>query len=235
MNRRFKSTLLLQSLLSLTLLVSGSAQSPVPIEKEPRHRLKFENQYVRVFDVLIPAHETSLFHTHVHDGLSVRQTDARVRDEAVNGTFEDLTVKRGAVSFGYRPSQLTHRVSNIDSTPFHNIFVEVLPSASVSPSAPLSELLAGHTPLLENERVRVSRLVLAPGQSTELHTHTLRGLGVSLSKARIAIEVPGKKVKIVKFKPGDTRWHDGGTNYTLRNVGSTTFEVVEIDLKSSRP
>ena len=37
--------------ISLTFLPLQSGQSPVPIEKEPRHRLKFENQYVRVFDV----------------------------------------------------------------------------------------------------------------------------------------------------------------------------------------
>ena len=29
--------------------MSAPAQFPVPIEKEPRHPLKFENQYVRVF------------------------------------------------------------------------------------------------------------------------------------------------------------------------------------------
>ncbi len=232
MKRRFRKPILLQALLLLTLLVTASGQSPVPIEKEPRHRLKFENQYVRVFDVFIPPHDTSLFHTHLYDGLSVRQTDARIRDEALNGTLADLTAKRGAVSFGYRPSPLTHRVSNIGSTSFHNIFVEVLAPAGMSPGAPLSGLFAGHTLVLENERVRVSRLLLAPGQSTELHTHALRGLGVSLSEARIAIEVPGKKVRMVKFKPGDTRWHEGGTKHTLRNVGSTTYEAVEVELKS---
>jgi len=45
------------------------AQSPVPIEKEPRHRLKFENQFVRVFDVLIPPGDDSLFHIHIYDGV----------------------------------------------------------------------------------------------------------------------------------------------------------------------
>ncbi len=219
-------------LLSIALLLPVSGQSPVPIEKEPRHRLKFENKYVRVFDVFIPPHDTSLFHTHVYDGFSIRQTDARIRDEALSGTPEDLTVKRGAVSFGYRPSPITHRVSNIGSTPFHNIFVEVLPSAGMSPSAPLPELPAAHPLVLENERVRISRLVLGPGQSTELHTHTLRGLVVAVSEARIAIQVPGAKLRTVKFKPGDTHWNEGGTKHTLKNVGSTTFEAVEIDLKS---
>lgn len=52
---------------SLTLLLPASAPSPVPIEKEPRHRLTFSNQYVRLFHVLIPSGDTSLFHTHVNE------------------------------------------------------------------------------------------------------------------------------------------------------------------------
>ncbi len=218
-------------LLSLTLLLPTSAQSFVPIEKEPRHHLKFGNQYVRVFYVFIPPGDATLFHTHVNDGVGIKLTDARIRDEAQGSSPDDVPVKRGAVSFAHYPSPLTHRVSNIGSTPFRNILVEVLPSAGMSPSAPPQAIVAGHTLVLENERVRVSRLVLAPGQSAELHTHALRGLGVAVSEGRVAVEVPGEKVRTVKFKPGDTQWHEGGTKHTLRNVGSTTFEAVEIELK----
>ncbi|MGI9076108.1 MAG: hypothetical protein ACR2G6_02120, partial [Gemmatimonadaceae bacterium] len=50
---------------SLVTVYATPAQSPVPIEKEPRHHLKFENQYVRVFYVFIPLGDTTLFHTHV--------------------------------------------------------------------------------------------------------------------------------------------------------------------------
>ncbi len=221
---------LLCLLLSLTFLPT-SAESPVPVEKEPRHRLKFSNQYVRVFYVLIPPGDTSLFHTHVNDGVSVRLTDARIQDEAQGGSPDEITVKRGDVSFAHRPSPLTHRVSNIGGTPFRNIFVEFLPSAGMAPRAPPQALVAGQTLVLENERVRVSRLVLAPGQSTELHTHALRTLGVAVSEGKIAVEVPGEKVRTVKFKPGDTQWHEGGTKHPLRNVGSAPFEAVDIELK----
>ena len=137
----------------------ASTQSPVPIEKEPRHRLKFENKSVRVFDVLIPSGDASLFHTHVHDGLSVRITDAQIRDEPVQGDSEESTVKRGAVTFSYRPKPMTHRVSNIGKTPFRNIFIEILPSSDGSTRAPLPPSRDGYAMVLENERVRVSRLV----------------------------------------------------------------------------
>lgn len=207
------------------------AEVPVPVEKEPRHRLRFENQCVRVFDVLIPPRDTSLFHIHVHDGISVRLTDARIRDETLAGRSEDFTLKRGAVSFTYRPSPLTHRVSNIGSTPFRNIFVEILPSSGLSADPPSPAEVPGYSMVLENERVRIFRLVLAPGQSTDGRTYALRGVRVALAEGEILIKAGGQEDRTVKFEPGDSQWHEEGTKYSWRNVGSMVFEAVEIELK----
>ena len=208
-----------------------TAEPPVPIEKEPRHRLKFENPFVRVFDVLIPPGDISLFHIHLHDGLSTRLTDARIRDEALDGTSEDSALKRGAVSFAYRPRPLTHRVSNIGDTPFRNIFVEILPSSRVSAGNPSPAPVAGYTLVLENERVRILRLVLAPGQSIDRRTHALRGVRIAISEGEIVTEVPGEKRRTVKFEPGGLEWRETGASYSFRNVGSAPFEAVEIELK----
>jgi quercetin dioxygenase-like cupin family protein len=218
-------------LLLLALLLPASGQAPVPVEKEPRHRLKFENRHVRVFDVLIPTKDASLFHTHVHDGVGIKLTDARIRDEPTGGSPDDITVTRGEVGFALRPSPLTHRVSNIGETPFRNIFVEILPPAGAPHGATPQALVAGQTLVLENERVRISRLVLAPGQSAESHTHVLRRLAVAVSEGRIIVEVPGERGRTVEFKPGDFRWYEAGTTHALKNVGSTPFEAVDIELK----
>jgi hypothetical protein len=43
---------------SLTGLSWLSIQSPIPVLNEPRHHLKFENEYVRVFDVVVPPGDT---------------------------------------------------------------------------------------------------------------------------------------------------------------------------------
>ena len=206
-------------------------QSPVPVEKEPRHRLKFENQFVRIFDVLIPPDDTSLFHIHVHDGVSVRLTDARIRDEALAGTSEDFMLKRGAVSFAYRPSPLIHRVSNIGSTPFRNVFVEILPSSNGSASPRPPTAVADHPVVLENERVRVRRLVLAAGQSTDARPPALRGVRVAISEGKILIKAHGEEDRTVKIEPGDSQWHEEGMKYSLKNIGSTPFEAVDIELK----
>lgn len=218
-------------LLSLTFLLPTTAQSPVPIEKEPKHRLKHENPYVRVFDVLIPPGDETLYHTHTNDGVGIKITDAHIRDEALGGKPEDVEVKRGVVNFTQFPTPLTHKVSNAGSTPFRNIFIEILPSLAAPSISPSRGEVPGHTLLLENTRVRVYRLVLAPGQEIETHTHDLRGLSVAVSEGVISFRAFGKKSKTIKFQPGEFQWHEGGTKHSLKNVGTIPFEAVDIELK----
>jgi quercetin dioxygenase-like cupin family protein len=218
-------------LLLLTLLLPTTAQSPVPIEKEPRHRLKHENRYVRVFDVLIPQGDETLYHTHTNDGVGIKITDARIRDEALGENPEDVEVKRGVVNFAHFPAPLTHKVSNVGGTPFRNIFIEILPFIYAPSNSPSLLQVTGHALVLENDRVRVYRLVLAPGQEIEMHTHALRGLGVAVSEGVISFRAPGKKSKTIKFQPGQFQWHEGGTKHALKNVGTVSFEAVDIELK----
>jgi quercetin dioxygenase-like cupin family protein len=111
------------------------------------------------------------------------------------------------------------------------LLLEVLPSTRPSPDTASLADVPGHTLVMENDRVRVVRLVLAPGQSTKLHTHALRGIGIAITNGELAIEVPGKDAKTAKLSPGDYQWHDAGTTHSLTNVGETAIEVVDIELK----
>ena len=218
-------------LLSLVLLAPETAQAPVSIEMEPRHHLEFQNEYVRLFYVRIAPGDTTLFHTHVNDNVGVKLTDAELSDVVPGGNPEMILVNQGAVGFGHYPTPLTHSVSNVGSTPFHNMLVEILPSKGAPSTAPSLANAGGYTLDMENERVRILRLVLAPGQSTEEHSHALQGVSVVITEGKIAVDLPGRETETVTFKPGDYRWHEGGMRHSLRNVGSGTFEAVEIELK----
>jgi beta-alanine degradation protein BauB len=220
-------------LLSLTFLSPATAQAPVSIEREPRHQPEFQNKCVCLFYVRIPPGDATLFHTHENDNVGVRLTDAELSDDVPGGNPEKVLVNHGAVGFGHYPTPLTRSVSNVGSTPFHNMLVEILPSEGLPSSAPSLADVAGHTLEIENERVRIFRLVLAPGQSTDEHSHALQGMGVVITEGKIAVDLPGTKSEIVMFKPGDYQWHEGGMRHSLRNVGSATFEAVDIELKQS--
>src|SRR4030095_13366709 len=104
---------------SLTGLSWLSIQSPVPVLNEPRHHLKFENEYVRVFDVVVPPGDTTLFHIHSNDYAYVGIGPATLKAEVLgSGAIQDLILKDGEARFTKGP--ITHRVTNIASSPFRN-------------------------------------------------------------------------------------------------------------------
>ena len=215
--------------LSLIGLFPSIAQSPVPVANEPRHHLKYENEYVRVFDVVVPPGDETLFHVHANDYAFVSIGDANLKAELLGNQPGDLILKDGEVRFTKGP--VTHRVTNMSSAPFRNITIEVLASPGASSAATQSDTIPGHTLVLDNNRVRVERLVLEPGQSTGMHEHKLSGLGVAVSSGKILLESPEQKAQTVEFKPGEFRWHTGAITHKLTNTGKTRFEAVDLEWK----
>jgi len=222
--------ILISILLSLLAILPTIAQETVPVAREPRHHFKFENEFVRVFDVIVPPGDGTLFHTHANDYLFVSIGDANLKAEVLGNAPGDLILKDGEVRFTKGP--ITHRVTNQSSSDFRNITIEVLksPMPDKSPTEP-DKPIAGHTLMLENDRVRVERLVLDPGHSTGMHSHTLPGLVVAVSSGEIEAEAPGQAGQTVKFAPGDFRWREGRVTHKLTNVGKTRFEAIDIDWK----
>ena len=228
---RYLSRLIPAVGLLLCCSLSVSAQVSVPIEKEPMHRLKLENEFVRVFDVLIPAGKTSLYHTHLYDGVSVRVSNAQVIDEVVGGEKTAIEIKYAEATFGAQPSPKTHRVVNSGKSDFRNIFIEILPSKKATTGIVFPILSDGHVIVIDNNGVRVNRLILKPGESSKLHTHSMRGLGVILYDSKIEIISAEGAVRTLEPKAGDFVWQDAGTTHMIKNIGSKVFEAIDLELK----
>src|SRR5258708_11595009 len=169
---KMKRNALSLALLSIVTLAVAPPLA-VPLQNEPLHKLKLENAYVRVFDVLVPAHGQTLFHVHANDYVFVALGAAKFRSEKPDGTSSVVEVNNGDARFAKGP--LTHRAITIGDTPFHNLTVEILKSAGSPPEPPLPTM-PGHSVLLENERIRIDRQILDPGESTGVHPHTLMSL-----------------------------------------------------------
>jgi quercetin dioxygenase-like cupin family protein len=106
----------------------GTSDDPVAVEQEPHHRVVFENQYVRVLDVVVKPGEITLFHKHSLDNIPVILTDADNKTQFAGKDWEPTPAK--AESVGFIPGAAkpyVHRISNQGSTVFHVIDVEVLP------------------------------------------------------------------------------------------------------------
>src|SRR5438094_2138909 len=213
-----------------TLSQSNSPQSPVEISGEAHHHPKFENEFVRVWDVTVPPGDATLWHVHRNDNVVVTLGEARLRIETAGAAPGESLWKFGEVRFG--KATYVHRAMNVGTTPFHNFTIELLkpPTGAPAPSLPKEPL--AREPVLENERVRAFKVTLEPGQSTSMHTHVLPGLAIALTAGKIEVITQEKnKPDRLNLPLGDLRWRPGAVTHTIKNVGQSRFSAVDIELK----
>jgi N-acyl-D-amino-acid deacylase len=209
---------------------NGNADSPVEISGEPRHHSKFENEFVRIWDVTVPAGDATLWHAHRNDNVVVTLGGAGLRIETVGGAPAEVQWNFGDVKFG--KATYVHRAMNVGTTAFHNLTIELLKSPLGPQSLSTQTGQTSRTPVLENERVRVYRLSLAPGESTEVHTHLLAGLAISITSGDIEVATKGAdKTQQMNLAAGDVRWRNGAVTHSIKNIGKMRFEAVDIELK----
>src|SRR5467141_4776576 len=118
----------MKPLCSLLLLFafSSNAQAPtaVPIPKEPHHHLVFENSYVRVFRVNVPAHDATLLHQHDVPYVYIALGPADVIN-AIQGKPEArLVMSDGQV--GYSRGGFAHIARTDSGLVFNNVTIELL-------------------------------------------------------------------------------------------------------------
>ena len=209
---------------------SNSPQSPVEISGEPRHHPKFENEFVRVWDVTVPAGDATLWHVHRNDNVVVTLSGASLHIETLGAAPAESQWKFGDVRFG--KATYIHRAMNVGPTTFHNMTIELLKPTGFFPDLSKLPKQAGREPVLENDRVRVYRLSLAAGESTGIHHHPLPGLAIMITPGEIEVSTEGKPTADrLNVALGDMRWRASAVTHSIKNVGARRFEAVDIELK----
>jgi len=85
------------------------------------------------------------------------------------------------------------------------------------------------TVLLENDRVRVARVVAKPGEKIEMHSHPAN-ISYGLTSGKQKFTSPDGKTKESELKAGQAVWSDAVT-HSSENVGTTETRVLVIELK----
>ena len=152
-------------LLAASLIVAQ--QAAVPIEQEPQHKVVLKNDFVRIIDATLPPGYVTLNHTHAADNVSVTISTARPGDAA-----------RGIGRAGFSKGGYSHSVTN--SGPGVMRFIVVEPLKTDRPNTPAAGF-PNHALETENDRVRIYRVKLAPGESLTAHTHAAGWVEVTVS------------------------------------------------------
>lgn len=84
--------------------------------------------------------------------------------------------------------------------------------------------------VMENARVRVREVKIEPGIAYAPHTHQYAHVGVIVRGGKLEFTEKGK-ADVVEFKDGDAGWREAGVTHSVRNLGTSTVAVVEVELK----
>ena len=153
-----------------------------------------------------------------------------MRIETVGAAPLETEAKLGDVAF--RKAPYVHRTMSIGTTAFHNIAIEILASPGKSANPSQTNEKTGRTPMIDNERVRVYKISLGPGESTGMQTYPALDLHVAFTASKIESLRKGQnKPTNNTVSAGEFSWQQDGVTRSIKNVGTTRFEAVEIELK----
>jgi quercetin dioxygenase-like cupin family protein len=227
-------------LLMLLLVTAALAQAPsraVDVSAEPLHKLIFSNEFTRVFRVELASGQSTQWHHHAHDYVVVHLSEAQVGDELQGGPAARQTAQFGQV--GFTAGGITHRVTNQGAAPFHVLAIEILKKKPVRARKPsqTSErgLEIGNSTsvdtILDNDEVRVTETLLAPGATLEKHRHRWPYLVVALSDMELHDRPPGRPASRLRVRTGDSRWAPAGVTHALMNMGRQQARFLVVDFK----
>ncbi|MGA1998787.1 MAG: hypothetical protein ABSG52_02250 [Terriglobales bacterium] len=230
-----KTTLFLLLCFATLSLSAADNDTAVPISQEPHHHLVLENEYTRVYDVTVPAHQSTLLHRHDNDYLAVILEPAEIQNAVVGRPVTKGRAGKGEVRFAVAP--LIHRLIDSGDTPYRNLIIEILKKKSGTPkeTTPERGLDVGHGGLIDtvvdNSQVRVQDVQIAAGGMLHKHTHKFPLLVVALSDLDLHNMPQGKPAAMVHQTAGEVKWIGAGSTDEMMNAGKQQAHFIEVEFK----
>lgn len=203
---------------------SYSSLAQVQVSEEPRHHKVFDNGWVRILDVHIPAGDTSLWHKHSTPSvfliLSSTKTGSEARIEPHRPPFTD-----GRIWFeGFYDTVRIHRVWNEDDHEFHVIDMELphKPNKAIAP--PFTD--TAFKVLFDEKPVRGYRMSLAAGRALHLPGRGDNVVVVCVDDGAM-VKVKGTEL----HKKGDYVFIPAGSKLDFANEGQAETKLAVFELK----
>lgn len=87
------------------------------------------------------------------------------------------------------------------------------------------------TPLVDDDRVRVTRFDFAVGAETGWHRHAMDYVIVAVTDLTLTLEEPGGATRTVEVPAGQAYRRDAGVEHNVINGGQHPMSFVETELK----
>jgi quercetin dioxygenase-like cupin family protein len=224
-------------LLATTVVIAAQ----VPLSKEPRHRVTFENAQFRILDVNIPPGDTSLDHRHEFDIATVSMTsgtDTRLQSGGQPwGPVRPPRPLGNATVAEYTGKPASHRIENVGTSAYQLFAVENLQTSGWSSAS--SVFGTAMVPATESRAFRIYDVRLARESAQATHTHAVPTIAVLISGKALS-EGPDTQAKANAPAPVGLRQLDqpgqwilvprGDTHHVVR-LGTADARLVEIEVR----
>lgn len=202
----------------------------VPIEFASFHNQTFRNEYIQFMNVTIPAGEMAPYHRHTRDFAQVYLAVSNAEGTPLGGKPLVVPRKVGEVLFtNYTKNPGSHQVVNVGSGDFRIAGFELFDSAP-GRFTPLARP-EPYLPVMDNHRVQAWRLVLQPGETAPAVRQAAPGVRIVVQGGDMVEIRDGKPDHRLNPKFGDFAWQDIEPSRAIRNIGKSTIEMVEFELK----
>ncbi len=210
-------------------LFTLNTNAQVPVSKEPRHHVVFENEKVRLLNVLLPPGDTTQYHVHSTPSVFICFTKTNTTSQLIHQQPVQGTSNAGYVWFeNLKPPHIkTHRVWNQDIDTFHVMDVEVLSNDSGFTQKPI---LLPHTQLTINTPwARTYKIELKKFEKVVIEEHPSALMLVGINNGMITMIKKGARNNLA-FQAGTFFWMKPDEQFTLLNKSETVmhFSLVEI-------
>ena len=200
-----------------------SLTAQVPVFEEPRHKVVLLNDYIRLIDVHIPPHDTTLYHRHSTASAVVFLTKNTTGSQMMGGSPSVGQAIPGNTFFaGYGDKPISHRVWNQDESVYHVMDIEILKrpdSVSCDP--------------IKNPSLQL-KWEEKPARMYSIHINGQESVDVNRSKCGHLLVVISGSVQTSKKNPlnaADYIWFDPGMPITIHNAGKSSADCVLLEIR----
>ena len=225
-------------------VIIAMLQQPAVVEitSEPSHHLVFQNERVRVFNVLAPAKASTLVHRHNYDYAFVTLGDTDITNSLVGEAPVQMLLKDGETRF--TKGGFAHSVTNNSEHAFHNVTIELLkPSTGVNPCTDscdipvpctaAKESCATAQKVLESDQWTAIAVTLPPGGTTGEHRHAGPHLAIAVTDMNLKQKTKNRPDSSLHLAVGQTAWIEPVT-HSIMNPGAQPAKLIALEFKVSQ-
>ncbi len=223
--------LLIQRKLFFLVLIFklSNLSGQVLVHEEPLHHLVFQNEEIRILNVLIPPGDTTQYHIHTTPSLFIRLSNTTTVAQNQGGNTTSGRSIAGTILFENLSELNTrnHRVWNVDKDTFNVIDVELLLKDKVFDKVPLN--MPNLILEIDTNWVRAYRLTLLEGTEFRIKNKKQLMVLVSLNGATLQTKQNGK-TRLQTLKQGSYFIIKKRQLFSIKNTSNKNASFILVEL-----